>query len=217
MKLFDKKKKMFIALPCMNDFCYVSFAVSLHATNWPWGRPPILISKAKWVAKALREMVDKAREHNADFLIWISNDVAWEADDIKKLVKHNVPIVGGWASGRYHPFPCHVGDLWSEEKQKYHIIQNPLEHRGLEKVACLGGEMICFRMDVFKNIDSPWFFGREMIICDKNGVAQDMMTEDFYFFAQARKKGIPIMVDWDVPLFHAAAGLMTYKCQLVTR
>jgi len=176
-----------------------------------------MVSKAKWVAKALREMVEIAKKNNAEFMIWVSNDVAWEADDIKKLVSHNVPIVGGWASGRYYPFPCHIADTWHEEKQKYHIIQNPNERKGLEKVAAIGGEMICFRMDVFKKIKSPWFFGREMIICDKDGTPTDMMTEDFYFFAQARKHGVEIMVDWDVPLFHAAAGMMTYKGRLVAR
>jgi hypothetical protein len=217
MNIFEKKKKIVLACPSMNDLCCVNFATSLHATNWPGERPPILISKAKWVAKALHEMVLRSRELKADYMIWISNDVAWESDTVKKLIAHDKPVIGGWAKGRYSPFQCHVADTWSPDKNKYHIIQNPTEHHGLEKVAANGGEMLCFRMDVFDKIPEPWFFGREMVLVDKDGKATELQTEDFFFFSECRKYGVDIWVDWDAPLYHMAAGLMSYKGDLIAR
>lgn len=209
--------KLTIACPSHGDLCYVNFALSLHATNWPNGeRPPILVSKAKWVCKALHEMVVRSRELKAEFMIWISNDVAWDSGAIKQLISHNKPVIGGWAKGRYDPFPLHVCDHWDEEKQKYHIVQDYKDKKGIEKVAANGGEMLCFRMDIFDKIPEPWFFGREMII-EKDGKATDIQTEDFFFFSQCRKYGVEIWVDWNLPLFHATGGLMTYKGNIIAR
>ena len=204
--------KITIACPTYDDKCYMAFALSLYGTNW-WdcGKPPILKSSGKWVAKALKEMVLASQKHGAKFMIWISNDVAWNPNAIRKLTSHNLPVVGGWASGRCAPFACHVSDYYDEQKHKFHIVQNPKERSGLEQVIGMGGEMICFRMDVFDDIPRPWFFGKDMISED------DMMTEDYYFFKQCHERGINVFVDWDLPLYHAASGLMTYKGDLVSR
>ena len=203
--------KLTIACPTFDDKCHMAFAMSLYGTNWPGEKPPILKSTGKWVAKALKEMVLASQRHGAKFMIWISCDVAWHPDAIKKLVDLNLPIVGGWASGRCAPFKCHVSDRYDEEKAKFRIVQNPEERKGVERVASMGGEMICFRMDVFDDIPRPWFFGKDMISDD------DMMTEDYYFFKQCKERGINVFVDWDLPLYHGTSGLMTYKGDLVAR
>jgi hypothetical protein len=189
------------------------FAISLWKTKFPDGAEVRLsASSAQWACNALAMMVKEYMTWGADFFVILSNDIAWKPNDIKKLIEHNLPVVGGWASGRCHPFLCHVCDTYDKEKNVFHLVKNEdaTKRSGLEKIATNGGEMLIIRRDVFEKIPYPWFFGEDMITGDR------LRTEDCHFFLQCKKFGIDVFVDWDIPLRHTAGGLMTYKGSLIS-
>jgi hypothetical protein len=190
------------------------FALSLARTIYPKAAEvKFFLSKAMWVANALNEMVTKSMEWGADFIVYLSNDVGWNTDAIVRLVGHNKQVVGGWASGRCHPFKCHVADYKDEEKDMFHPVENPTEHKGLERIVANGGEMLVFRNDIFNIIPYPWFSGVSMI----NPKTGRMRTEDYFFAEQCKKHGIEMWVDWDVQIEHVADGMTTLGGKLMAK
>jgi hypothetical protein len=181
-------------------------------TIWPkWAEVNLLMSNAVWVCNAMKMMVESHLKWGADFIVLLATDIAWKPDDISKLIGHNLPIVGGWASGRMPPFVCHVCDSFDENTRQFHIVQNPKERKGVEKIASNGGELQVFRRDVFEKIPSPWFMGADMFTGNR------LMTEDYYFAKQAMKHGVDVFVDWDVKVSHTASGLVTYNGEIRER
>jgi len=202
--------KIGLMLPLYNDYTTLGFSLSLWKTRWPKDAViQIAVSKAMWVCNALKSMTEQHLAWGADFLVYLSSDITWQQDDIKKLVEHNLPIVGGWASGRCHPFHCHVCDKYYEDKKMFRTVVNPKERHGLEKIAANGGEMLVFRRDIFDKIPSPWFLGPEMCTGDR------LQTEDYFFSRQCTKYGIDMWVDWDIRLRHATTGVETFNGDLV--
>lgn len=169
-----------------------------------------MASNAQWVCNAMKQMVEEYIRWDADFIVLIGNDVGWQPDDVQKLIRHNLPVVGGWASGRCHPFLCHVADIYDKEKDGFRVVVNPGERSGLEKIIANGGELLVFKKNVFEKIPPPWFFGTEMIT--KNG----MRTEDYFFAMQCIKYGVDMYVDWDVKLEHTTTGVKTYNGKLIS-
>jgi len=206
------KLRIGLCVPNYNDDCKFMFAFSLWKTKFPDGAAVRLVaSRAQWACNALTMMVTEYIAWGADFFVILSNDIAWNPNDITLLIGHNLPIVGGWASGRCHPFLCHVCDYYDSEKNAFRPVKNEdaAKRMGVEKIYAHGGEMMVIRRDVFDKIPYPWFFGPEMIGKDR------LVTEDYFFAKQAMKYGVDIYVDWDVPIKHAVNGMTTHKGVLI--
>ena len=157
-----------VCTPYYDTNCKMWFAESLAKTVWPRESDvQFLKTCGMWIPNALKLMVEKSLEMGADWIVVISSDVGWYSNDIAKLISHNLPIVGGWASGRFHPFTCHVADFIDVDTRRLRPVRNPKERRGIEEVCGNGGELIVYRADVFKTIPSPWFFGSEMVDGDR--------------------------------------------------
>ncbi|MFA5151115.1 MAG: hypothetical protein WC554_01000 [Clostridia bacterium] len=204
--------KIGLCVPNYNDDCKFMFAISLWKTKFPEGAEVRLsASTAQWACNALTMIVTEYRKWEADYFVILSNDIAWNPSDIMKLINHNLPIVGGWASGRCHPFMCHVCDYYDPDKDAFRPVKNEdaIKKTGVEKIAANGGEMVIIRKDVFDKIPYPWFFGPEMIGKDR------MSTEDYFFAKQAIKYGVDMYVDWDVPVKHSVNGMRTFKGSLI--
>lgn len=203
--------KISLMIPCYNTKCEMMFALSLARTKYPQGAEvKFYTSKAMWVANALNDMVKQSLGWGADWLVTLGNDVGWEPDAISRLIGHDKQIMGGWASGRCHPFKCHVSDYKDENRDMFHPVENPQERKGIERCVANGGEMLVFRKDVFVKIPFPWFSGSGMINPDTGR----MRTEDYYFADICRKYGVEMWVDWDVPVRHVSDGLYTEKGHL---
>jgi hypothetical protein len=199
-------------MPYYGTDCKMWFCESLVKTKWPKdSKVDFLRTCGMWTPNAMKTMVEKSLEMNADFILIISVDVGWQSGDIERLINHNLDVVGGWAMGRFPPFTCHVADYIDVEKCKLRTVTNPGEHKGVEKIYGNGSELICYKADVFRKIPSPWFFGIDMVSGDR------CMSEDYYFALQAKKHGIDMFVDWDVKLIHAADGLITHDGEVKVR
>lgn len=198
--------KIALCLPSYNEEYKSWFAISLMKMRWPAGcERYVLRTMGQLLTNALNSMVKQGLEWGADYIIVASVDIGFDADILLRLLAHKLPIVGAWAKGRVAPFHCHVADGYDEKTGMFHLVQNPMERKGLEKVAANGNEFHLIRREVYKQMPYPWYHGPDMILKDR------MMSEDYYFFRQCTKYGIPLYVDWDIPLIHATTGLVTEK------
>lgn len=203
--------KIFVLTPCYDTDCKIYFAQALFETRWPDNaNVRLLTSIGTWLPNAMTTMVRHALSSDADYIVMASADIAWKSGDIAKLIGHNKDVCCGWASGRTSPFRCHIADKYNEQDQTFRVIDDPQNHKGLERVAAVGGELNVYKADVFRRIPNPWFYGPDNMSIGR------LMTEDYYFASQAHKHGVEIWVDWDVSLIHHVEGMATKGCDLVS-
>ncbi|MDD5485955.1 MAG: hypothetical protein PHW65_00110 [Dehalococcoidales bacterium] len=197
--------KIGVCLPLHSTTVEYLWSSSLGNTHWPEGSMvSIEEESAAMIQNAMPIIVKKHLEHGCDYIVGMARDVGWNPDDIKKLIAYNLPVVGGWASGRKYPFPCHVSDAYDAKSGSFRIVKNEdaKQRKGVERVVANGGELVVFRRDVFEKIPYPWFCGPETY----SSVSQRIGTEDYFFAQQAMKYGVDIYVDWDVKLKHVIIG-----------
>jgi hypothetical protein len=200
-----------VLTPCYDTNCKIYFTKSLMETVWPDGADvTFLTSIGSWLPNAMTSMVRKSMQCGADYIIMASADIAWNPHDIARLIGHGKDVCCGWASGRTSPFTCHIADKYNEAEHTFHVISNPTEHSGLERVAAVGGELNVYKADVFRRIPDPWFWGPDNMSIGR------LMTEDYYFASQAHKHDVEIWVDWSVALVHCIEGMATCNGNMVS-
>jgi len=118
-------------------------------------------------------------------LQWDSDIIA-TAEDVKKLLSHNLPIVSGAARHRQ------VINCFAASPDGESFLGN--DKRGLNKVLWAGAAFLLIQRDVLKNLPRPWF--RHV----PNGETQT--GEDVGFCLLAGQYGYSIFVDCDVRVEH---------------
>lgn len=117
-------------------------------------------------------------------LIMMDTDQVYDTKTIPRLLSHRLPIVGCLVYRRYPPFdPL----MFRGEMNQYQRIPDwtPGE---LVEVDATGTGCLCFDMNVFRKIPSPWF--RSWSTPSGSPVG-----EDFDFCDKARQAGFKIYVD----------------------
>lgn len=203
------RMKIALCLPFYSTDCKSYFALSLMKTRWPDNAEiQVFQTLGTWTPNAMVQFVDASLQSGADFMVMASVDVGWSPDTIKRMIGHNKQVIGAWSSGRMSPFPCHVADEYDAERKLFRPVKDARARSGLERVCAVGGELTVYRMDVFKIIPRPWFFGPDSVLTDR------LMTEDYHFAAQAHKHGVEIWCDWECNVIHNADGLVTDEGEL---
>lgn len=184
-----------------HEWCHVAYTYSLYQTKWPKGAEVEIAScMGCSLAKANENFARIALDGNYDYMIQACNDGGWRSDSILKLIQDNKDVVTGWSSARFHPF----------EVKAFITINRPnvtMGYRrglgsGLERVYSIASELAVFKVDVFRRIKPPWFSG----VLNPKG---EPTTDDFAFGCKAYDAGVEIWLDWNVPIRHHAAGMMT--------
>jgi hypothetical protein len=122
--------------------------------------------------------VKMARESHSSHLMFIDQDMQFPRDGIKKLIELNKSICGANYNQRGMP-------LTSTMKIE---VDGKLYSGGLEfpnepfTVYALGTGFMLIDMDVFNNLEFPWF----QVVEDPD--PKEFTTEDVYFCKQAGKK-----------------------------
>lgn len=147
-----------------------------------------------------------------DYLLCLDSDIAFTIEDVRRLLSHNLPIVGGAYQKReridlmcagywYEGIPGISADTscpqWQEE--------------GLKKVDWVGSGFLLMKKEALERMQFPWF-RYEIVRFKKNGIPQQMCTsDDFGLAMNAQRAGYEIWLDCSCKLEHIAlktAGIL---------
>jgi len=206
--------KVSICVPFAGTDCKHFFMYSLLETKWPVWEVLFLRVMGGTYGNALASMIKASLAEKVDFIVLTVGDIWFAPDTIPRLVSHNLPVVCGWATNRFHPFRCHITDKVVGKTRLWRTVARGAARakHGLERIETFGGELVVIRRDVFEKVKYPWFFGPDMFSGDKEDYR---MTEDYYFCQKAKASGVELWVDWDAPVAHHVDGMVTYKTHLM--
>ena len=212
--VISKAVKILFCTAHFNEWCHIQFAYSLRETKFPVGAEVRIAScMGCSCEKAMDTFAKACVDENYDIMVFACNDAGWKPDAVLQLIADDKDVVSGWSGGRFHPFGvkaftkifrdrCQMACDPDLNKQ----IKDGKKH-GLERVYSVAGELQVYKVDVFRRIPYPWFSG----VCNPKG---EPTTPDFAFGFKCYDAGVETYVDWDVPLKHHSAGMMTENGQL---
>jgi len=133
------------------------------------------------------------------YILTIEEDNLPPTDGLLKLYESmdEYDVVGGlyWGKGD-KGFPMIFGD----PKKGPSDVKVQIPKQGeLQQANALGMGFNLFKLDMFKNLPSPWFKTLEGL--SEDGTPQ-RMTQDFYFYIKAAKKGYKFAVDCSILVGH---------------
>lgn len=148
-------------------------------------------------ASVTRSLIDMARnavcqsalESNADYVLFIDDDMVFNPDLLLRLLDHDKDVVSAWCYQRGEPHDP-VCFEWVKDSNGYVPMRNAA-NTGLRKVDAVGFGAVLIKTSVLKGMKKPWFkferFGEDIGFCD-----------------EARKAGFEVYCDTDLEIGHLA-------------
>lgn len=134
-------------------------------------------------------------------VLFIDDDMEFPPDALKRLLDHDVPIVGGLCHSRRPPYHPILGRKHPEGRIGYgwcyHYPPN-----SLFEVDVTGGAFLLIKREVFERISDDC--GPGVWWSQQNG-----RSEDFSFCERARAAGFKILVDTGLEIGHVAELVIT--------
>ena len=153
----------------------------------------VYCNKSAGIARS--EIVNEAREKQADYVIMIDDDVT-TPPCLQRLIDFDVPVVG-WAIPTWHEGKIWL-TAWEREGDEVHSL--PPTKRGLIAVEGVGTGVICIRKDVLDiTTYDPWFCYGVL----QNGLQRH--AEDSMFMINLHRAGIQPYCDTDFFADHTKA------------
>lgn len=131
----------------------------------------------------------------ASHLLFIDSDMRFPHDTLKRLLSHNVYIIGANCKQR-------TRDEWTARKDGQFI--SSVGKQGIEEVDTIGMGVTLIRTDAFRSLPEPWFS------TPFDGKLEKHVGEDVYFCELARDAGISIFIDHDLSQHVRHAGLVEF-------
>ena len=198
--------RIVIGIPT-RDECKARFAfdlVKLVAAHLQTGDTVIpMPSMGTLLASQRTALVKEARRENATHILWLDSDMRFPADTLKRLLAHNVQVVGANCAKRRMPTGPTAAN-YDQVEGKVSVYTEE-DSTGLEQVDMLGTGVLLVRMDVFDEIPFPPF--ATPWVPDM----QEFMGEDTYFCMLLKRKGVPVYVDHNVSLEIGHLGEFEFK------
>lgn len=189
-----RKTPVMWGIPC-DEISFTMFWTTFekHANRMPWDG--WASSEGTYLPKARNMIHDGFLNSSEPYLMMLDSDILFPKNIVEQLMSYNLPIVGGWykdkKSDDKHPV---VYDFLSEDEKGVCFWQHRAgPGKGLEKVDAMGAGCWLMRRDVAEALgESPY---------NLNGGGEDMKIS-----RDLMKLGIPLTVDWDMPLAHVGVG-----------
>ena len=154
-------------------------------------------------ATARNNIVAKAKNEKADYVLMVDNDVVLPRNALVNLLEDSKDVCLGYYAHRTGQ-SAYNGKVCIYKLGEYNFTQlytaddmKTLRENGKYKVQVHGGGMGCalIRVDVFERIQYPWF---DWV----NYKTIGQLSEDLYFCVQCKNADIPIHVDTRVGCGH---------------
>lgn len=128
--------------------------------------------------------VREALETGAEYLLFVDHDNILPPDTLVRLLEYNVPVVGCLYFERKYP---HLPLIYTFEED-YHTVRVEYNYpKGLVKCDVIGLGCSLFKVDVFRQLEDPWF-------CYKYS-GKTWGTEDIAFFHKLKDAGVDVYID----------------------
>lgn len=141
----------------------------------------------KIIADARNEIAARALEINADWLLFISDDVIPPPNIFEILARHKQMLVTGVYWTKQYPRQPYI---WRD------ILRGPFndwKYGEFFKVDWAGCDALLINTDVLRAIEYPWFSHDWCFTEDQPRVP--LATEDLYFYTKAKKAGFDLWCD----------------------
>jgi len=186
-----RKTPVMWGIPCdevmFSDF-YILF--EKHANKMPWDG--FAASKGTYLPKA-RNFIHDAFLDSTDlpYLMMLDSDILIPPFIVDRLMAHKLPIVGAWYHDKnhetHHPV---VYDFVSETDGINNWRHRDVPRTGLEKVDGIGAGTLLMTRAVAEGLG-------------KSPYSMESGGEDMKLSRKLMQLGIPLYVDWDMPVAHA--------------
>lgn len=168
------------------------------------------------ISTARSFLASNALKEGYGAVMWIDSDIVFNPDDVLKLWKHNLPIVGGIYAKKVIPAVFAMMPLPNDG----HFVFG--KDGGLKEVQRLGTGFLMIRRQVFERVAQhyrmPMCGGKKdkhflpyfdhLVMPDANGELNHL-SEDYSFCERARAAGFKIMADTTIRLGHL--GIYPYS------
>lgn len=170
-----------------------------------WCTKIIFLSKVQSISVARDILVNQALQSNCDYLLFVDTDIVFETPEdpnraleiLYQVINKDPNTKDGKIVGALYRAKQKVGfnlAMWmraNDPNIKGYVPIQSWTGNWLE-VAVSGMGFILIDMNIFKNIERPWF----------RWELKDDQSEDFYFFELAKKHGYNLHIFTDVKLSH---------------
>ena len=157
-------------------------------------------------------IVERALYEGVTHLIMMDVDQVYPPETIKKLLAHNLPVVGCRVHRRYPPFDSLMMRIEKvDENTNAYISVDDWEDGELVEVDATGGGCVMFNMDVFRALKYPWYETK----LQENG---NVLGEDIHLCQKIQKAGFKIFVDSSIEVGHLTTMVVNgatnrlYRC-----
>lgn len=129
-------------------------------------------------------LVRQALENNCTHLLQVDTDLMFSSDAIKKLLAHDVDIVGARYNKR----------VMGENAQPMPTVKQDIKE--LAEVPFVPTGFLLVKTDVFKKIEKPWF-----------SLDDGAESEDLYFCDKAIRHGYKVYCDPTIQVGHLGTAV----------
>lgn len=112
----------------------------------------ILNMEGSMITKQRNDLVQMAKDQNADYLFFIDTDMVIPVDSLTRLLRHDKDVVGATYNKRVAPYET-LGKLKGDKPG-----DDELRKGGLREAELLPTGVLLIKMSVFDRIPWPWFF-----------------------------------------------------------
>lgn len=147
-------------------------------------RVSMVNAKFSVISEARNLCVEAALHAKAEWLIFLDSDMVFPPDTIKRLMSHEVPIVGATYPRKILPLTF-IG-------ARRDGATFSLADKGMVEAARLPTGCMLIKTSVFEKLKAPFFR------CGYSEEAGKVLSEDFWFSDRVRELGFPLWCDMEL-------------------
>ena len=151
-----------------------------------------------------RDLVKDALKAEADWLLFLDDDMRFPPDALMRLLKHRRDIVGCNYVTRSIP-PRPTAKMIADDMMKFYPVPTMPDDTGLLEVDALGFGCVLINARVFKKMPQPWF---SMPWVPQ---LQYHVGEDVFFCIGAGRHDFKVFLDQDLSQEIGHVGNFTYE------
>lgn len=166
----------------------------------------LLNRRSSMIPKSRQELVQDAIKQNCSHVLFIDSDQMFPPNTAHRLAKWGKRVIScniatksqenSIPTARRAPGP---GEWWGG-----HVIYSN-HKQGIERVWRIGAGVLMIQLDVFKDLELPWFNNEW-----RGSPVNDFCGEDWFFCELMEKKGVPIWIDHGLSLEIGHVGKWIY-------
>ena len=182
-----------LGLPITDSKVFTSFFTSFATMQKPDSCALLMPTFPGHIDAIRNTLVMKAVHEECTHLVMMDTDQNYPPDTITKLLSHKKDVVAGAVHRRYPPFDL---ILYTGGVSTYtHLPDETCYSGDLVEVSATGCGCVLYSMNVFFDIEKPWF---------ETGVNQGgkVVGEDIGFCIKLKEAGYPIFVDTSIEIGH---------------